>query len=43
MLGGVNLYLARLEGANLSSENWGDIRWNERTNWSEVRGLENAI
>ena len=32
-----------LSSANLGGANLKDVRWNEKTNWSGVRGLETAI
>ncbi len=47
-LGVANLVRANLEGANLVRANLvranlKDVRWNEKTNWSGVQGLETAI
>lgn len=40
---GANLYNVDLKGAKLSDDKFGDIRWDENTNWKDVRGLETAI
>jgi uncharacterized protein YjbI with pentapeptide repeats len=46
-LGGVNLRGANLSGANLSDANLtdriGDVKWDENTNWENVRGLDTAV
>jgi len=51
-LRGADLNLADLSGANLSDANlsdaalggiWGDIEWDENTNWDNVRGLDTAL
>ena len=42
-LEGANLVRANLYGANLYGANLYSVRWNEKTNWSGVRGLETAI
>ena len=42
-LEGANLKGANLKGANLKGANLKDIRWNEETNWSGVKGLYTAI
>ncbi|MBD2500292.1 pentapeptide repeat-containing protein [Anabaena azotica] len=42
-LSGANLSGANLSGADLSDDFWGDIKWNEKTNWENVRGLETAV
>jgi uncharacterized protein YjbI with pentapeptide repeats len=47
-LSGANLSGAYLSGANLSGVNltdrtFGDIEWNENTNWENVRGLDTAV
>ncbi|MEA5577994.1 NACHT domain-containing protein [Anabaena sp. UHCC 0451] len=41
-LKGANLSGAYLIGANFSDELFGDIRWDQNTNWEEVEGLEAA-
>jgi len=41
-LKGANLSGADLKGANLSDEFFGDVRWDENTNWENVRGLDTA-
>ncbi|MCY7382427.1 MAG: pentapeptide repeat-containing protein [Microcoleus sp. CAN_BIN18] len=47
-LSGANLSGAKLSGANLSDANlsdrtFGDIEWNENTNWENVLGLDTAV
>ncbi|PSB47374.1 hypothetical protein C7B67_19160 [filamentous cyanobacterium Phorm 6] len=46
-LSGANLSGANLSGANLSgadlSGTFGDVKWNENTNWENVRGLDTAV
>ncbi|NET08492.1 MAG: NACHT domain-containing protein [Symploca sp. SIO2B6] len=42
-LSGADLSRAYLSGAYLSDEVFGDISWDEKTNWKDVRGLEEAI
>ncbi|AFZ28084.1 putative low-complexity protein [Cylindrospermum stagnale PCC 7417] len=42
-LSGADLSRANLSGANLSDEFSGDIRWDEKTNWENVQGLDTAI
>jgi uncharacterized protein YjbI with pentapeptide repeats len=39
-LQGANLSGAYLMGANFSDELFGDVRWDENTNWEDVEGLE---
>jgi uncharacterized protein YjbI with pentapeptide repeats len=41
-LSGADLSHANLSGANLSGDIWGDIKWDDKTNWENVRGLETA-
>ena len=38
-----NLSGANLSGANLSRRTFGDIEWDENTNWENVRGLDTAV
>ncbi|MEM9538774.1 MAG: pentapeptide repeat-containing protein [Cyanobacteria bacterium P01_E01_bin.42] len=40
---GADLTFANFARTNLSDEIWGDIRWDETTNWEGVQGLETAI
>ncbi len=40
---GANLSLAVFIGADLSDQITGDVKWSERTQWQNVRGLEAAI
>jgi uncharacterized protein YjbI with pentapeptide repeats len=40
---GADLSLAILIGADLSDQITGDVKWSERTQWQNVRGLEAAI
>jgi len=42
-LSGANLRGANLSGANLSERTLGYIRWDENTNWENVRGLDTAV
>jgi len=47
-LRGANLSSANLSGANLSDANltdrtFGDVKWNENTNWENVRGWDTAV
>ncbi|MEG4587852.1 pentapeptide repeat-containing protein [Microcoleus sp. MOSTC5] len=42
-LSGANLSGANLSGANLSDRTIGDIKWDEDTNWENVRGLDTAV
>ncbi|MBD2498682.1 pentapeptide repeat-containing protein [Nostoc sp. FACHB-280] len=42
-LSDANLSSADLSGANLSHEIFGDIMWDENTNWENVRGLDTAV
>ncbi|MEH1828954.1 MAG: pentapeptide repeat-containing protein [Nostoc sp.] len=41
-LSGAYLSRAYLSGADLSNEVLGDIRWDENTNWENVKGLDTA-
>jgi uncharacterized protein YjbI with pentapeptide repeats len=38
-----NASLANLIGADLSDQITGDVKWSERTQWQDVRGLESAV
>lgn len=40
---GADLSLANLIGADLSDQITGDVKWSERTQWQNVRGLEAAV
>lgn len=40
---GADLSSANLIGAELSDQAVGEVKWSERTNWEDVRGLEAAI
>ncbi|MEG3954163.1 pentapeptide repeat-containing protein [Microcoleus sp. herbarium2] len=42
-LSGANLSGANLSGANLGDRAFGDIEWDENTNWDNVRGLDTAV
>ncbi|HHP7246004.1 MAG TPA: pentapeptide repeat-containing protein, partial [Elainellaceae cyanobacterium] len=42
-LEGARLDRARLEGASFRKANLQDITWDEETDWSDVRGLDDAI
>ncbi|MBD2253753.1 pentapeptide repeat-containing protein [Nostoc parmelioides] len=42
-LSGAYLRGADLSGAVLSGEIWGDVKWDENTNWENVRGLDKAM
>jgi uncharacterized protein YjbI with pentapeptide repeats len=42
-LSGVNLSGADLSGASLNDRTFGDIEWDENTNWENVRGLDTAV
>src|SRR6476661_1999650 len=42
-LSGANLRGANLSGANLSERTLGYIRWDENTNWENVRGVDTAV
>ncbi|MEH2169486.1 MAG: pentapeptide repeat-containing protein [Nostoc sp.] len=42
-LSGANLSRANLKGANLSQKSWGDMDWDENTNWENVEGLDTAV
>jgi uncharacterized protein YjbI with pentapeptide repeats len=46
-LRGANLSSANLRGADLSGANlsgtFGDVKWNENTNWENVRGWDTAV
>ncbi|MEH2355275.1 pentapeptide repeat-containing protein [Nostoc sp.] len=39
---GANLWGANLSRANLSQKSWGDMRWDENTNWERVERLDTA-
>ncbi|ALF53928.1 hypothetical protein ACX27_15420 [Nostoc piscinale CENA21] len=41
-LSGANLSDANLSGAILSNQIWKDVRWDDKTNWKNVRGLNTA-
>ena len=40
---GADLSQANLIGADLSDQITGDVKWSERTQWQNVRGLESAV
>ncbi|MEG4202536.1 pentapeptide repeat-containing protein [Microcoleus sp. Pol7_A1] len=42
-LRGANLSGAHLNGASLTDRTFGDVKWNENTNWENVRGLDTAV
>ena len=42
-LSGAYLSGANLSGVNLTDRTFGDIEWNENTNWENVRGLDTAV
>ncbi|UNU25354.1 pentapeptide repeat-containing protein [Microcoleus vaginatus] len=42
-LSGARLLGAYLSGADLSDRTFGDIKWDEDTNWENVRGLDTAV
>ncbi|MEG4108413.1 pentapeptide repeat-containing protein [Microcoleus sp. S13_C5] len=42
-LSGANLSGAKLGDENLSDRPLGDVKWNENTNWENVRGLDTAL
>jgi len=43
VLSSANLSGANLSGAVLSERTFGDIEWDENTNWDNVRGLDTAV
>ncbi|MEH2182015.1 pentapeptide repeat-containing protein [Nostoc sp.] len=42
-LSGADLWGANLSRANLSQKSWGDMDWDENTNWENVEGLDTAV
>ncbi|MEG3987544.1 pentapeptide repeat-containing protein [Microcoleus sp. S28C3] len=42
-LSGTNLSGTNLSGANLNDRIFGDVKWDENTNWENVRGLDTAV
>jgi len=42
-LSGADLSDANLRRANLSDRTFGDVKWDENTNWENVRGLDTAV